>query len=85
MTTFASVTMQNAWVHIPSEAELESRYALTASLDPRFARLDRQFWESRTESQLRVLKSQAWHDNDSGAYQTARAYLVKLGAQPWEA
>lgn len=85
MATFALTAMQNAWVHIPTDAELEARHAVTASLDPRFAREDRKFWESRTEPQLRVLKREAWDANDSGAYQTARAYLVKLGVQPWEA
>ena len=40
------------WHSTPTEAEMESSYRLTYSLDPAFAVADRKWWESRTEEQL---------------------------------
>ena len=64
------------WTHTLSPAELEARYALTYRLDPRFARSEREFWESRTTNQLAVLAHQAWLCNDADAYQVAKSLLA---------
>lgn len=64
------------WSHILSREEIEAQHALTASLDPHFAREQRQFYEGRTASQLAVLASQAWNSNDPDGYQMARSYAA---------
>jgi hypothetical protein len=68
----------NHWGETLSAEQLEARYALTASLDPVFARDDRQYWESRTASQLRTLAAGAWCANQGEQYQMARTYLAVL-------
>lgn len=62
------------WSHILSRAELEAHYALTASLDPRFAADERTFYEGRSFNQLNALSAQAWDCNEPTAYQLARSY-----------
>ena len=64
------------WSDILSSAELEAHYTLTASLDPRFAKEERAFYESRTVNQLEVLAAQAWNCNEATAYQLARSYAA---------
>ena len=66
----------SAWNTILTAAELDAHYALTASLDPRFAKSERDFYESRTINQLRVLAAQAWDCNEPTGYQLARSYLA---------
>lgn len=63
---------------ILTAAELDARYAFTASLDPRFAKGERDFYESRTVNQLRVLAAQAWDCNDLTGYQMAQSHLQLL-------
>lgn len=67
---------QSQWTDILSTAELDAHYALTASLDPRFAAGERAFYESRTASQLRVLTAQTWNCNEPTGYQLARSYAA---------
>lgn len=64
------------WVHILSSAELEAQYALTASLDPSFARQQRAFYDSRSDDELRALMHQAWLCNEACRYQLARSHLA---------
>ena len=62
------------WNTVLTPAELDAHYALTASLDPRFAAGERAFYESRTSVQLRVLAAQAWDCCEPTSYQMARSY-----------
>lgn len=64
------------WVHILSQAEIDLRHTLRASIDPRFATADRAFYESRTAAQLQGIAAGAWNCNDSTTYQMARSYLT---------
>jgi hypothetical protein len=64
----------SAWNTILTAAELNAYYALTASLDLRFAKDERTFYESRTPAQLQVLAAQAWDCCDPTGYQMARSY-----------
>jgi hypothetical protein len=64
------------WSDILFPAEIEARYALTASLDPRFAKSERDFYEGRTLNQLKALVAQAWDANEPTAYQLARSYAA---------
>lgn len=72
--------MTNAWTHTLTAAELEARYALTASLDPAFARREREFYERCTVNDLRALRTQAWNATQPDAYQLAQTYLARAGA-----
>ena len=72
----------SAWNAILTAAELDAHYALTASLDPRFAKSERTFYESRTPAQLRVLAAQAWDCCEPTGYQLARSYLALVVAKP---
>jgi len=72
----------SAWNTILTAPELDAHYALTASLDPHFAKGERTFYESRTPTQLRVLAAQAWDCNDPTGYQLARSYLALAVAKP---
>ncbi len=71
---------QSQWSHTMSRAELEAHYALTASLDPSFAKGERAFYESRTVNQLRALAAQAWNSCEPTPYQMAQTYLA-LGTE----
>ena len=71
--------MNNQWSHILTAAELDAHWALTAKLDPRFARQCREFYESRTASQLRVLVAQSWDCCEPTGYQLARSHAALLG------
>lgn len=66
----------SAWNTILTAAELDAHYALTTSLDPRFAKGERTFYESRTPAQLRVLAAQAWDCCEPTGYQMARSYAA---------
>lgn len=68
--------MTSCWTTVLSKAELLASYELTASLDPRFAREERDFYESRTPAELRSLMAQAWLCNEDCRYQKARSYLA---------
>ena len=71
-----NVMTASAWNTILTAPELDAHYALTASLDPRFAKGERTFYESRTPTQLRVLAAQAWDCNEPTAYQLARSHAA---------
>jgi hypothetical protein len=58
--------------------ELDAHYALTASIDPRFAREERAFYESRTLNQLKVLAAQSWNCCEPTGYQMARSYVALM-------
>lgn len=45
-------TAKSPWVDILTTGELDARYALTASLDPRFAASQRRWYEARTAAEL---------------------------------
>ena len=71
-----NVMTASAWNTILTAPELDAHYALTASLDPHFAKGERTFYESRTPTQLRVLAAQAWNCNAPTAYQLARSHAA---------
>lgn len=64
------------WSHILTADELDARFALTASLDARFARSQREWYETRTVNELRSAMNGAWNANDSDGYQLARSFLA---------
>lgn len=64
------------WTDILSLADLDAHYALTASLDPRFAKAQRAFYENRTLEQLNALVAQAWRCNEPTSYQLARSHAA---------
>lgn len=68
--------MESQWTDILSAAELDAQYALTASLDPAFARRQREFYEGRTVPQLQALATQAWNCCDPDGYQLARSHAA---------
>lgn len=69
------------WTHIMTPDEIDAHHAMTASLDPRFARCEREFYESRTADQLATLVAQEWQSNCPTGYQLARSYAAKLAAK----
>jgi len=69
--------MTSQWNTILDQAGLDAHYALTAQLDPAFAQREREFYNTRTVNQLRVLKDQAWLCNEPTGYQMAASYLAK--------
>lgn len=73
-----TTTENSPWVHLLTAEELEARHALTARLDPGFAKREREFWETRTAAQLRVLEHQALRCADADQYQRARSYAARL-------
>lgn len=64
------------WSHILTAAEIDAQFALTASLDPSFARQQREWYETRTTNELRSAMNGAWNANDSDGYQLARSFLA---------
>lgn len=68
--------MTSKWVDTLSVEEIEANFKLTASLDPAFAAQAREFYETRTPSQLKTLAAQAWNCNDADGYQMARSFLA---------
>ena len=71
-------TTSNPWTDLLTDEELEARHALTAKLDPCFAKQARFFWENRTDDDLRVLEWQALQCGDADQYQLARTYAARL-------
>lgn len=72
--------MSSPWTTLLTAADLDARYALTASLDPAFARREREFYESRSANQLRALRTQAWNCSEGDAYQLAQTYLARVAS-----
>jgi len=64
------------WSHVLTAAEIEAQFALTASLDPSFARQQREWYETRTVAQLKGAAAGAWTANDSDGYQLARSFIA---------
>ena len=53
-------------------------HELTARIDPGHAKLSREFWESRTANQLRVLRDQAWNCADGTQWMLANCYIPTM-------
>jgi hypothetical protein len=68
--------MSNPWNDILTKTEIEAVRALTAKLDPRFAKEQHEFYEGRTINQLNALAHQAWLCCESDSYQLARSYAA---------
>ena len=68
----------SGWVRVLSAEEITAHHALTATLDPAFARAQREFYESRTVSELSVLAHQAWNCNSPDSYQLAISYRALI-------
>lgn len=66
------------WNKILTAAELEAHHALTASIDPAFARKERAFYASRTPAQLEGLAAGAWYANEPTGYMLAKSYLAAV-------
>jgi len=64
------------WTHVLSAAELDAQFALTASLDPSFARQQREWYETRTIAQLKGAAAGAWTANEPDGYQLARSFIA---------
>jgi hypothetical protein len=71
-----AILAESSWTYVLSRTELDTLYELTERLDPRFAKSSREWWESRSVSQLETEKAHAWHANDADSYQKARSYLA---------
>lgn len=69
------LSYSNPWGHVMTAEEIEAYHALTASLDPRFAASERQWYEGRTANQLKADMASAWWGNLASSYQLARSYL----------
>jgi hypothetical protein len=72
----------NRFATILSPADIAAQHALTMRLDPAFARTSLAWWQGRTESQLRSLRSGAWFANDGETFQLASSYLAIMGVEP---
>jgi hypothetical protein len=68
--------MSNRWTDILTPEQISDYHALTADLDPSFARKQREFYESRSAAQCDSLAHQSWLCNESDAYQLARSYAA---------
>lgn len=64
----------SSWHEILNPEQLDEYYTRAASLDPRFARKQRAFYEGRSEAQLQVQMHQAWLCNEPTSYQLARSH-----------
>lgn len=64
------------WTHILSAAELDAQFALTASLDPRFARQQREWYETRSIAELKGAAAGAWNACEPDGYQLARSFIA---------
>lgn len=62
------------WVEILTAAQIEARFQMTAKLDPRFARDQKHFYETRTLAQLDAHAHQSWLCNEADSYQLARSF-----------
>lgn len=67
---------QSQWSYVMSRKEVDAYHALTASLDPSFARREREFYESASVSALQAVASQAWNCCEPTGYQLARSYAA---------
>ncbi len=68
--------MNMNWNQILTAAEIEVYHALTAQIDPGFARKECEWYASRTLNQLSVAASQAWRANERTGYVLARSYAA---------
>lgn len=69
------------WTKILSSAEIAEAHALTASIDPRTARLMREWYEGASDSQLLSTMRGNWLCNEDCRYQMARSYLALRGIE----
>lgn len=63
------------WSEVLNENQIEERFKLTSSIDASFAVKQKEFYESRSESELRSLAVGCWNANDADGYQLAKSYL----------
>jgi hypothetical protein len=66
----------NRWTILLTASGIAEYHAHTATVDPSFARAQREFYESRTASECDVLAHQAWLCNEADLYQLARSYAA---------
>lgn len=71
------------WNTILTADELSANYALTATIDPVFAKKQREFYATRTDNELKALINQSWNCNDADGYQRARSHLAERYPQ-WD-
>lgn len=64
------------WSKLLSKEEIEARFALTASLDPRFAAQERTFYETRTVRQLEYIAAQSWATNEGEYFQLTKSLIA---------
>jgi hypothetical protein len=64
------------WNTVLTAEQIEEYFQLTYKLDPRFARLEREFWQSRTAPQLAALAAGAWRSNDRETFVMAKSYAA---------
>jgi hypothetical protein len=67
------------WHDVLTIEQIDDQRKLTASLDPAFARSERQWYESRTDGDLRAAMRSAWLCNEDCRYPLARSYLAARG------
>lgn len=67
------------WTDVLTLEQIDEQRKLTASLDPAFARGERQWYETRTDGDLRAAMHSAWLCNEDCRYQLARSYLAARG------
>lgn len=66
------------WNEILDREQLDAQYALSASLDPGFAKRQRAFYDAQSADQLSALMHQSWLCNDPDGYQLARSHRALL-------
>lgn len=67
------------WIDVLSPSEIAAATAATAEIDPAFARGEKEWYESRTDNELRAALRGAWLCNEDCRYQLARSYLAARG------
>lgn len=72
--------MASHWSHLLTRAEIDAQRATAAALDPAYARRDAEWWDSRTDAQLRAARVGAWDCNEGGTFQMASSLLALRGA-----
>lgn len=69
------------WTEILTADQIDAQFAQTAALDPRFAREQRKFYETRTAIECGALAHQAWLCCDADAFQIASSFAALKKAQ----
>ena len=69
----------NKWTEILTAPQIEEHFEQTARLDPRTARLEKEWWMSRTVDQLEIHKGRCWRIPDADGYQMAQSLIAQHG------